>query len=316
MSATEVPAQADPGATRIGWIGTGVMGGSMAGHLLEGGYELTVTTRRRERAEALLAAGASWADTPAETAARSDIVFSIVGVPDDVREVILGSDGALSGAAGGTVLVDMTTSEPPLAVEVATTAAERGVHVLDAPVSGGDVGARNGTLSIMVGGPNAVFEAVRPCFELMGSTVVLQGDHGAGQHTKMVNQILVVSTTVAMAEGLAYAYRSGLDVEQVLASVASGAAGSWTLSNLGTRVVSGDFEPGFMVDHLVKDLGIALAEAKRLRLALPGLALAHQLYVALQAQGRGRNGTQALVHALASLSGLEWPPEPVVDGRR
>jgi 3-hydroxyisobutyrate dehydrogenase len=304
---------AAPGTTRIGWIGTGVMGASMAGHLQDHGFELVVTTRSRTRAEGLLSSGARWADTPADVASASDIVFSIVGMPDDVREVLLGPSGALSGADDGTVLVDMTTSEPSLARGIATIARQRNVHVLDAPVSGGDVGARNGTLSIMVGGPHEVFDAVRPCFDVMGSTVVLQGDHGAGQHTKMVNQILVVSTTVAMAEGLAYAYRAGLDVEQVLSSVASGAAGSWTLSNLGPRAVSGDFEPGFMVDHLVKDLGIALAEAKRLRLALPGLALAHQLYVALQAQGRGRNGTQALVHALASLSGLEWPPAPLTE---
>jgi 3-hydroxyisobutyrate dehydrogenase len=308
VSASAPPEPATPGSTRIGWIGTGVMGASMAGHLAGAGYELTVTTRRKERADALLAAGAEWADTPAEAAARSDMVFSMVGTPDDVREVLLGPAGALAGARPGTVLVDMTTSEPSLAVEVATAAADRGVHALDAPVSGGDVGARNGTLSIMVGGPRDVFDALRPCFDVMGSTVVLQGPHGAGQHTKMVNQILVVSTTLAMAEGLAYAYRAGLDVERVLSSVASGAAGSWTLSNLGPRVIGGDFAPGFMVDHFVKDLGIALAEARRLRLALPGLALANQLYVALQAQGRGRDGTQSIVHALAALTGDTWPP--------
>lgn len=311
MATDDTPSTATPGSTRVGWIGTGVMGASMVGHLMDGGYDVTVTNRTPERAQSLLEAGATWADTPAEVAAASDIVFSIVGMPADVREVILGPDGALAGASEGAALVDMTTSEPSLAEEIAAAAGDRSVHSLDAPVSGGDVGARNGTLSIMVGGPNAVFESVRPCFELMGSTVVLQGGHGAGQHTKMVNQILVVSTTVAMAEGLAYAYRSGLDVETVLSSVESGAAGSWTLSNLGTRAIAGNFDPGFMVDHLVKDLGIALAEAKRLRLALPGLALAQQLFIALQAQGRGRNGTQALVHALASLSGLDWPPAPV-----
>jgi 3-hydroxyisobutyrate dehydrogenase len=314
MTATQPPPTAAPESSRIGWIGTGVMGASMAGHLLEHGYELTVTTRRPALAEGLLTAGATWADTPAEVAARTEIVFSIVGLPEDVREVHLGPAGTLAGARTGTVLVDMTTSEPTLAMELARTAAAHGVHVLDAPVSGGDVGARNGTLSIMVGGPTDIVEAVRPCFELMGSTVVRQGDHGAGQHTKMVNQILVVSSMVALAEGLAYAYRVGLDVEQVLASVASGAASSWALSNLGPRVVTGDFSPGFLVDHLVKDLGIALAEAKRAGLALPGLALANQLYIALQAQGRGRDGTQALVHALAALSGLDWPPSPADGG--
>lgn len=302
--------RAVPGATRIGWIGTGVMGASMCGHLLAKGYDVTLTTRTRDRAAALLGWGATWADTPAEVAASSDIVFSMVGFPHDVREVLLDPSGALSGAEAGTVLVDMTTSEPSLAVEIGETAAQRGVHALDAPVSGGDVGARNGTLSIMVGGPADVVEAVTPCFEAMGTTIVRQGGHGAGQHTKMVNQILVAGTMVAMSEGLIYAYRVGLDVEQVLVSVASGAAGSWTLSNLAPRVVDGNFAPGFFVDHLVKDLGIALAEARRAQVALPGLALANQLYIALQAQGRGQSGTQALVHALASLSGLDWPPSP------
>lgn len=311
MSRAAQPAPTSPEVTRIGWIGTGVMGASMCGHLLAKGYAVTVTTRTRSRAERLLDAGATWADTPAEVAAATDVVFSMVGYPSDVREIVLGADGALRTARPGAILVDMTTSEPSLAVEIGAAAAERGVHALDAPVSGGDVGARNATLSIMVGGPADVVDAVRPCFETMGTTIVRQGGHGTGQHTKMVNQILVASGMVAMSEGLAYAYRVGLDLDQVLASVASGAAGSWALSNLAPRVVGEDFAPGFFVDHLVKDLGIALAEAERAKLALPGLALANQLYVALQAQGRGRNGTQALVHALASLSGQTWPPPPL-----
>ena len=269
-----------------------------------------MTTRTRSRAGDLLEQGARWADTPEEVAAASDVVFSMVGFPNDVREVLLGETGALGGARPGVVLVDMTTSEPSLAVEIAEVAASRGVHSLDAPVSGGDVGARNGSLSIMVGGPADVFDAVRPCFEAMGTTIVRQGDHGAGQHTKMVNQILIAGTMVAMAEGLVYAVRAGLDLQEVLSSVSGGAAGSWSLSNLAPRVVAGNFAPGFLVDHLVKDLGIALAEAKRARLALPGLALADQLYVALQAQGHGRDGTQALVHALASLSAIDWPTSP------
>lgn len=299
------------GTTRIGWIGTGVMGASMCGHMLKHGYETTVTTRTRRRAEGLLAAGASWADTPAEVAAASDIVFSMVGYPRDVREVVLGEQGALSRSAPGTVLVDMTTSEPALAVEIAAAAAGKGVHALDAPVSGGDIGARDATLSIMVGGPVDVFESVRPCFEVVGSTVVRQGGHGTGQHTKMVNQILVASTMVAVSESLLYAYRIGLDVDRVLASISNGAAGSWALSNLGPRIVAGDFAPGFYVDHLVKDLGIALAEAERAGLTLPGSSRAKELYAALQLQGRGRGGTQSLVHALAALSGLSWPPDPV-----
>jgi 3-hydroxyisobutyrate dehydrogenase len=301
---------ASPAATRIGWIGTGVMGASMCGHLLNAGYKVTITNRTRAKGDDLLANGAAWADTPAEVAAASDIVFSIVGFPRDVREVILGDAGALMRAAPGSILVDMTTSEPSLAVEIARAATDRQVHTLDAPVSGGDVGARNGTLSIMVGGPAEALEAVRPCLEVMGRTIVHQGGPGTGQHTKMVNQILIASNMVAISEGLMYAYRMGLDVEQVLASVSSGAASSWALQNLAPRIVAGDFAPGFFVDHLVKDLGIALEEARRARLALPGLALANQLYIALQAQGRGRDGTQSLVHALASLSGLSWPPSP------
>lgn len=297
---------AGPRTTRIGWVGTGVMGSSMCGHLHAAGYPTTVTTRTRSRADALIDAGASWADTPADVAGVSDVLFTMVGFPTDVREVVLGDHGVLSGAKPGAVLVDMTTSTPALAVEIAAAAAERDVHVLDAPVSGGDVGARNAALSIMVGGPEEVFDAVRPCFELMGATVVRQGGHGAGQHTKLVNQVLVAGNMVAICEALLYAHRSGLDIEEVLRSVSSGAAGSWALSNLAPRIVAGDMDPGFFVDHFVKDMGIALAEAGRMQLALPGLALAHQLYVALQAQGRGRNGTQALIHALASLSDVDW----------
>lgn len=285
----------------MGWIGTGVMGASMCGHLVAAGHQVAVTSRTRARAEGLLAAGATWGDTPAAVAEGADVVVSMVGYPADVREVLLGADGALPAARPGAVLVDMTTSDPALAVELATTAAGRGVHVLDAPVSGGDLGARGGTLSIMVGGPAEVLDAVRPLLSLLGTTIVHQGGHGAGQRTKLVNQVLVAGNMVAVSEALVYAQRSGLDVAQVLASVTNGAAGSWALTNLAPRVVAGDFAPGFMVDHLVKDLGLALAEAERAGLTLPGLALAHDLYRALQAQGRGRDGTQALVHAIESL---------------
>jgi len=299
-------ATASPQSTHIGWIGTGVMGSAMCGHLLTNGYAVTVSTRTRSKAGALMGAGAQWADTPAEVAAVSDIVFTMVGFPADVREVVLGPQGALEGARAGTVLVDMSTSEPALAEEVAALAAERGVFALDAPVSGGDVGARNAALSIMVGGPAEVFDAVRPCFEVMGTTVVRQGEHGAGQHTKMVNQVLIAGNMVAVCEALLYAYRAGLNFESVLPSVSGGAAGSWSLSNLAPRMIAGDTAPGFLVDHFVKDMGIALAEASRMRLCLPGLALAHQLYVALQAQGGGRDGMQALIRALGSMSGLDW----------
>ena len=218
-----------------------------------------------------------------------------------------GGDGVFGAAAPGTVVVDMTTSDPTLAVELGERGAVLGLAVLDAPVSGGDIGARNGTLSIMVGGPGDTYDAVLPLFELMGATVVHQGGHGAGQHTKLVNQTLVAANVAGVCEALLYAQRAGLEVEAVLASVSSGAAGSWTLTNLAPRIVAGDFAPGFFVDHFVKDMGLVLAEARRMQLALPNLALVQQLYVALQAQGHGRDGTQALIHALAALSGGTWP---------
>lgn len=295
-----------PHVTRIGWIGTGVMGSSMCGHLLTHGFSVTASTRTREKASALLDAGATWADSPSEVASNSDLVFTMVGYPADVREVILGDEGALRGAAPGTILVDMSTSEPALAVEMAERAQLVGIHSLDAPVSGGDIGARNAALSIMVGGPVDVFDAVRPAFDVMGSTVVLQGTHGAGQHTKMMNQILIASNMVGVCEALLYAYRTNLDLETVLASVSGGAAGSWSLSNLAPRMIANNMAPGFYVNHFVKDMGIALAEAGRLKISLPGLALAHQLYVALQAHGGGSDGTQSLIRALSSLSSVDW----------
>jgi 3-hydroxyisobutyrate dehydrogenase len=287
-------------------IGTGVMGLSMCGHVLDAGYAVTVHNRTRSRAEPLLERGASWAETPAAVAAASDVVFTIVGYPADVRAVILGEDGALSGAAAGSVLVDMTTSEPSLAVEIAETAAAKGVASVDAPVSGGDVGARNATLSIMVGGDEEAVERVRPLFELMGKTIVHQGGPGAGQHTKMVNQILIATGMIGVCEALLYAYKAGLDLDTVLKSVGPGAAGSWSLTNYAPRMLKGDFEPGFVVEHFVKDMGIALAEARRMNLSLPGLALAEQLYVALAAQGKGRKGTHSLILALAGLSSVDW----------
>ncbi|MCA9169624.1 MAG: NAD(P)-dependent oxidoreductase [Planctomycetales bacterium] len=298
--------RATPGKTTIGWIGTGVMGASMCGHLLKAGYAAQVYTRTRSKAQTLLDAGATWASSPQEMASSCDIVFAIVGFPQDVREVMLGADGALQGARPGTLLVDMTTSQPSLAVEIAAAAAERQCASVDAPVSGGDVGAREARLSIMVGGDQPAVEAVMPCFEVMGKTIVHQGGPGAGQHTKMVNQILIATNMIGVCESLLYAHRAGLDLETVLKSVGSGAAGSWSLNNLGPRIIAKNFDPGFFVEHFVKDMGIALDEAKRMNLALPGLALAHQLYIALQAQGHGRLGTHALQLALAQLSGFAW----------
>ena len=292
----------------MGWIGTGVMGLSMCGHVLDAGYAVTVHNRTRERAQPLVEKGAAWADTPAAVAAASDVVCSIVGYPADVREVILGDGGALGGASAGSVLVDLTTSEPSLAVEIAERAAEQDIASVDAPVSGGDVGARNATLSIMVGGDEEAVERVRPLLEVMGKTIVRQGGPGAGQHTKMVNQTLIASGMIGVCEALLYAYKAGLDLETVLESVAPGAAGSWSLSNYAPRMLKGDFEPGFVVEHFVKDMGIALAETRRMNLSLPGLALAQQLYVALVAQGKGRKGTHSLILALAALSDVDWQP--------
>ena len=292
----------------IGWVGTGVMGVSMCGHVLDAGYPVTVTTRTKSRAEGLIARGATWAATPADVAAASDLSFAIVGFPADVRQVFLGPDGLLEGASPGDVLADMTTSEPSLAIEIADTCGEQGVAAIDAPVSGGDIGARNGTLSIMIGGDPDPVERVRPVFETMGKTIVRQGGPGAGQHTKAVNQILIATGMIGLSEALLYGQQAGLDLDTVMGSVSGGAAGSWSLSNYGPRMLGGDFEPGFFVDHFVKDMGIALREAAAMKLPAPGLAMAHELYVSLQAQGLGRKGTQSLILALARLAGVEWDP--------
>ena len=295
---------ATPGTTRLGWVGTGVMGRWMCGHCLTNGYAATVYNRSRDKAQPLVDAGARFAASPRAVAAASDIVFAIVGFPKDVREVFLGPDGALAGSRPGTILVDMTTSEPTLAREIHAAAGAKGVHALDAPVSGGDVGAKAGTLSVMIGGDPGVVAAVRPVFECLGKTVVHQGGPGAGQHTKMVNQILISSNMVAVCEALLYAKKSGLDPEAVLKSVTVGAAGSKALEVLGPRILRGDFEPGFYVEHFLKDMGIALAEAERMNLALPGLGLAKQLYESVRALGYGRKGTQALMLALEAMNGL------------
>ena len=296
----------EPGKTTIGWIGTGVMGSSMAGHLLSAGYRVTVYNRTKSRAEPLIAKGAGWGATPQEVAKQSDVIFAIVGFPSDVREVFLGKEGALAGARSGSVLVDMTTSDPSLAVEIYDAAKAKGVHSVDAPVSGGDVGAREARLSIMIGGDKEVVEALNPCWNVMGKTIVHQGAAGAGQHTKMANQILIASNMVGVCEALLYGYKAGLDLPTVLKSVATGAAGSWSLSNLGPRIMDNNFDPGFFVEHFIKDMGIALAEAGRMGLFLPGLALANQLYQSVKAQGHGRDGTHSLELVLARMAGIDW----------
>src|SRR6476661_3554747 len=298
-------AKAEPGKTRIGWVGTGVMGRWMCQHAITKGFAATVYNRSRDKAQPLLDLGAAVAESPKQVAERSDIVFAIVGFPKDVRDVFLGPNGALAGSKPGTVLVDMTTSDPSLAKEISEAAKAKGVHALDAPVSGGDVGAKNAALSIMIGGDKDAVAAVQPVFECMGKTIVHQGGPGAGQHTKMVNQILIAANMIAVCEGLLYGYKAGLDLETVFKSVSVGAAGSKALEVLGPRMLRRDFEPGFYVEHFIKDMGIALAEAEKMHLSLPGLALAKQLYESVRAQGFGRKGTQALLLALETINNVK-----------
>jgi 3-hydroxyisobutyrate dehydrogenase len=281
------------------------MGRWMCQHLIDKGYKATVYSRTRQKAQSLIDAGAVFAETPRSVAERSDVVFAMVGFPADVRDVFLGANGALSGSRQGMSLVDMTTSEPTLAREIYERAKEKGVASVDAPVSGGDIGARNATLSIMVGGDAPAVEAIRPLFDCMGKTIVHQGPAGSGQHTKLVNQVLIATNMIGVCEALLYAYKAGLDSKTVLQSVGGGAAASWSLTNLGPRIIDRNFEPGFFVEHFIKDMGIALEEARRMKLALPGLALANQLYVAVQAQGWGRKGTHALMLALEQLSNVK-----------
>lgn len=289
--------------TRIGWIGTGVMGLSMCGHLMAAGHPATVFNRTREKARPLLDRGAAWADSPRAVAEASDVTFTIVGYPEDVRRVYLDGDGVLAGLEAGGIAVDMTTTSPSLAVEIFAAAQKLGAHSLDAPVSGGDVGAKNAALSIMVGGEAEVFEAVRPLFERMGRIILHQGGAGAGQHTKMCNQIVIAGSMIGVCESLLYATRAGLDPQAMLGSISKGAAGCWSLENLAPRILKGDFAPGFMIDHFVKDMGIALEEARRMGLTLPGLELVNSLYAGAARAGHGRSGTQALFLALQELAG-------------
>jgi 3-hydroxyisobutyrate dehydrogenase len=280
------------------------MGQSMCGHLLAEGYPTTVYTRTASKAQPLVERGAAWADSPRAVAAASDVVFTMVGFPQDVRDVYFGEPGVLAACRPGMVFVDMTTTEPTLAREIHARARAMNAQAVDAPVSGGDVGARNRSLSIMVGGDEDAVAAVMPMFRILGKNIVHQGAPGTGQHTKMCNQIVIAGTMIGVCESLVYAHKAGLDVDRMLTSIKSGAAGCWSLENLAPRVIRGDFEPGFIVEHFIKDMGIALGEAQRMRLVMPGLALVHQLYTALQAQGHGRRGTHALVLALERISNI------------
>jgi 3-hydroxyisobutyrate dehydrogenase len=297
----------NPETTRLGWIGTGVMGRSMCGHLRKAGYSIVVYNRTQSKADDLISQGATWANSPREVASQADVVFTMVGYPSDVRETILGSDGVLKGLKAGSILIDMTSSQPSLAVEIANEATKLGIYSLDAPVSGGDIGAREARLSIMVGGDEASFERLMPLWNLMGKTIQHHGGPGAGQHCKVVNQILVGGIMVSLCESLIYAYRTGANLERIITSVASGAAGSWSLSNLGPRILKGDFQPGFYVEHFLKDLGIALDESRRMGLKLVGVEVCEQLYRSLKEQGDGRLGTQSLIRGIARLNNIPLP---------
>ncbi|WP_394136946.1 NAD(P)-dependent oxidoreductase [Cytobacillus oceanisediminis] len=283
-----------PENTVVGFIGTGVMGKSMAGHLLKAGYPLVVYTRTKEKASDLLESGAEWAETPLEVAQKANVIITIVGYPADVEEVYLGENGIITNGKENTYVIDMTTSTPTLAKRLSEEAAKKGMQALDAPVSGGDIGAKEAKLSVMVGGDREAFLAVEPIFNLLGTNIVYQGKAGSGQHTKMCNQIAIASNMIGVCEAIVYAEKAGLDPKTVLQSISSGAAGSWSLSNLAPRMIDGNFEPGFYIKHFIKDMNIALQEAEAMGMLTPGLALAKKMYAQLAEEGEENSGTQAL----------------------
>jgi 3-hydroxyisobutyrate dehydrogenase len=280
---------------KIGWIGTGIMGKSMCSHVIDAGYEAFVFNRTKSKADELVAKGAVWCKSAAEVASKADIVFTIVGYPKDVRQVYFGDEGCFAADVKGKVFIDMTTTEPTLAQEIFKRARILGADALDAPVSGGDRGAREATLSIMAGGDRDAFEKVLPILNVMGKSVIYEGKAGAGQHTKMANQIVIAGTMAGVSEAMVYASSAGLDIGTMLKTIGGGAAGCWTLANLAPRVEKGDFKPGFMIDHFVKDMRIAISEAQNMGLRLPALELVCSEYEDLQSKGLGKLGTQALV---------------------
>lgn len=288
----------------IGWIGTGLMGKPMVKHLLTAGYKVNVYNRTKEKAAELIDMGCAWFDTPAELTAHSDVVVTIIGSPKDVEECYFGADGIFKTLKRGSILIDMTTTKPSLAVKIAAEASGKGSEFIDAPVSGGEVGAINGTLSIMIGGHAETVDNVMPLFQAFGKNMVYQGAAGAGQHTKMCNQITIAGTMIGVCEALIYGFKAGLDLNKLLESISKGAAGCWSLDVLAPKIVKNDFSPGFSVDNFVKDMRIALEEAETMKLSLPGLALVKQLYLSLQADGNGSSGTQALYLVLKKLSAL------------
>ncbi|WP_409974601.1 NAD(P)-dependent oxidoreductase [Bacillus sp. Bva_UNVM-123] len=283
-----------PENTVIGFIGTGVMGKSMASHIMGAGYHLIIYSRTKSKAEELLANGAEWTHSPKEIAEKANIIITMVGYPDDVKEVYLGENGLIPNGKKNTYLIDMTTSTPSLAIEIEGEARKRGMYALDAPVSGGDIGAKEARLSIMVGGDEAAFHVIEPIFKLLGTNIVYQGTAGSGQHTKMCNQIAIASNMIGVCEAVVYAEKAGLDPETVLKSISSGAAGSWSLSNLAPRMINENFDPGFYIKHFIKDMNIALQEAETMGMETPGLALAKTMYAKLAENGEENSGTQAL----------------------
>ncbi|MDB5245949.1 MAG: oxidoreductase [Segetibacter sp.] len=295
---------------KIGWIGTGLMGNPMVKHLLNAGYKVNVYNRTKEKAQDLIDMGCTWFDSPAELTAASEVVVTIIGFPKDVEECYFGEQGIFKTIKPGTVLIDMTTTKPSLAVKIASEATKVGAEFIDAPVSGGQVGAINGTLSIMIGGKKEVVDTVLPMFEVFGKNMVYQGPAGAGQHTKMCNQITIAGTLIGVCEGLIYGVKAGLDLNTMLESITKGAAGCWSLDVLAPKIVKGDYSPGFSVDNFVKDLTIALEEAEAMKLSLPGLALVKQLYISIQAMGKGSSGNQALYLALEKLANLDNLDQP------
>ncbi len=284
------------------------MGVLMCEHLLQAKFPLTVHTRTKAKADALLQQGAKWVDSAADILTEADVVCTMVGFPDDVRQIYLGKNGLLAQARSGQVFVDFTTSDPSLAVEIAECAQERQVITMDAPVSGGDVGAKQGTLSIMVGGDASAFDSLQSLFRTFGKILVHHGSPGYGQHAKLCNQITIAGTMVGVCEALLYTHQVGLDGEKLLASIRQGAAGCWTLDHLAPKMLQQDFSPGFFVEHFIKDMGLALVAANRMGLLLPGLSVVHKLYQAVQAHGHGRSGTQALLIALERIAPIHRPP--------
>ncbi|MDQ0874841.1 3-hydroxyisobutyrate dehydrogenase [Paenibacillus sp. V4I3] len=284
----------NPAQTIVGLVGTGVMGKSMAGHFIQAGYEVHIYNRTKSKAQELIDQGAHWQDSPGQLAQQCDVIITMVGFPNDVEEIYLGENGILSNTKPGSYVIDMTTSSPMLAKQIYEKALAHQVFSLDAPVSGGDIGAKEARLSIMVGGSREAFDAMLPLFEKIGTNIVYQGEAGAGQHTKMCNQIAIASNMMGVVEALVYAKKSGLEPSTVLKSIESGAAGSWSLSNLAPRIIAGNFAPGFYVKHFIKDMKIALQSAEEMKVELPGLSLAKSLYEQLAASGEEDSGTQAL----------------------